>query len=67
MFRELNIKPQDNCVSAFPALALAIALTYVIGDLYRPHLPLWISIAFDVVICIVLYKVTHHYLRKLRD
>jgi hypothetical protein len=54
-------------VSAFPALALAIALTYVIGDLFRPHLSQPFSAIVDVVLCIVIYKITNHYLRKLRD
>lgn len=54
-------------VSAFPALALAIALTYVIGDLFRPHLPQPISIVLDILLCFVLYKIANHYLRKLRE
>lgn len=54
-------------VSAFPALALAIALTYVIGDFFRPHLPQPISIMADIALCFVLYKVTNHYLRQLRE
>jgi len=54
-------------VSAFPALALAIALTYVIGDLFRPHLPQPLSILVDIVLCFVIYKVTNHYLSKLRE
>lgn len=54
-------------MSAFPALALAIALTYVIGDFFRPHLPQPISIVVDIVLCFVIYKVTNHYLSKLRE
>ena len=54
-------------MSAFPALALAIALTYVIGDLFRPHLPQPLSILVDIVLCFVIYKVTNHYLSKLRE
>ncbi|MCR6652776.1 MAG: hypothetical protein NVV73_15420 [Cellvibrionaceae bacterium] len=54
-------------MSAFPSLALAIALTYVIGDLFRPHLPQPFSALVDIVLCIVIYKITNHYLRKLRD
>jgi ABC-type dipeptide/oligopeptide/nickel transport system permease subunit len=54
-------------VSAFPSLALAIALTYVIGDLFRPHLSQPFSAIVDIVLCIVIYKITNHYLRKLRD
>ena len=63
----LNLDRRIIRVSAFPALALAIALTYVIGDFFRPHLPQPISIVLDVVLCFVLYKVTNHYLSKLRE
>jgi hypothetical protein len=63
----LNLDCRIVRVSAFPALALAIALTYVIGDFFRPHLPQPISIVVDIVLCFVIYKISHHYLNKLRE
>lgn len=54
-------------MSAFPALALAIALTYVLGDFFRPFLPLPISMILDIALCFALYKIANHYLKKLRE
>lgn len=54
-------------MSAIPALALAVALTYVIGDLYRPYLPGAVSILVSGVVCLVLFKVTNHYLKALKE
>jgi hypothetical protein len=54
-------------VSAFPALALAIALTYVLGDFFRPFLPRPLGWALDILLCFALYKISHYYLSKLRE
>lgn len=54
-------------MSAFPALALAIALTYLVGDLYRPYLPRGIGYIVDFALCAVIFRVTHLYLKKLKD
>lgn len=54
-------------VSAFPALALAIALTYVLGDFFRPFLPRPLGWLLDIALCFALYKITYYYLSKLRE
>lgn len=54
-------------MSAFPALALAIALTYVLGDFFRPFLPRPLDWALDILLCFALYKISHYYLSKLRE
>ena len=50
-----------------PPLLLSVALTYVIGDLYRPHLSTALHLVLDLVICIVLYRIANHYFSNLRD
>ncbi len=54
-------------MSAFPALALAIALTYVLGDVFHPFLPQPVNILLDIGLCFALYKISNHYLKKLRE
>jgi hypothetical protein len=70
LIRERLIFPtpiEDTGLSAFPALTLAIALTYVLGDFFRPFLPRPLGWMLDIALCFVLYKITHHYLSKLRE
>ena len=50
-----------------PALALAIALTYVLGDFFRPFLPRPLGWLLDIALCFALYKITYYYLSKLRE
>lgn len=54
-------------MSAFPALALAIALTYLIGDVYRPYLPKGLAYLIDFAVCVVVFRFTHLYLKKLKE
>lgn len=54
-------------MSAFPAMALAIALTYVVGDLYRPTLGFWLSVPIDLVLCFVIFRVSNKYLKALKE
>jgi hypothetical protein len=58
---------RDIGVSAFPALALAIALTYVLGDFFRPFLPRPLGWILDIALCFVIYKISYYYLSKLRE
>lgn len=49
------------------SIALAVALTYAVGDLYGKFLPTWLAWIVDGIVCLVLYKVTHHYLQNLKE
>lgn len=50
-----------------PPLLLAIAVTYLLGDLYRPHLPMAAYLMLDLVLSIVLYRIANHYFSNLRS
>ena len=52
---------------AMLSLALAVALTYVIGDVYAPLMPVWLAWICDIGVCFVLYKIASHYLKSLKD
>jgi hypothetical protein len=54
-------------MSAFPALALAIALTYVIGDAYRPLLPRALSFLLDMGLVLILFLISNRYLKNLKE
>lgn len=49
------------------SLALACALTYACRDIYAGFLLNWMSWLVDAVVCIVLYRLTSHYLKNLKD
>jgi hypothetical protein len=54
-------------MSAFPALALAIALTYLIGDLYRPFLPQFISYGADLTLAAIVFLTANRFLKGLKE
>ncbi len=51
----------------FISLALAIALTYVIGDLYISLVPTPVAWGFDFIVCAVIYRLTVIYLKRLKE
>ncbi len=55
-------------MTALPAGALAAALTFAIGDSLKDHISsvvfFWIITS---VIFVVIYKISHHYLKSLKD
>lgn len=53
-------------MSAFPALALAIAMTYMLGDLYRPYMPKGLGYMIDLGLCLLVFRFTHRYLKNLK-
>lgn len=54
-------------MSAFPALALALALTYLLGDLYRPYVPKGVGYMIDLALCALVFRFTYRYLKNLKD
>lgn len=53
-------------MTAFPALVLAVALTYAFGDVYRPVLPKVVAYTLDLVVCLLVFRVANSYLKKLK-
>lgn len=54
-------------MSAFSALVLAVALTYAIGDIYRPYLPKAAALGLDLLVCLAIFRAAHAYLKHLKD
>jgi hypothetical protein len=54
-------------MSAFPALALAIAMTYLVGDLYRPFVPQLVSYMLDLVLAAGVFMVANRVLKELKE
>lgn len=54
-------------MSAFSALVLAVALTYAVGDFYRPYLPKAAALGLDLLVCFALFRASHTYLKHLKD
>ncbi len=48
------------------ALVLACTLTYALSDTIYPHVPYALGIGLSLLLLIVTYKVTAHYLASLR-
>lgn len=53
-------------MTAFPALVLAVALTYAVGDLYRPYVPAFFAYLLDLIIGVVIFRFTNSYLKRLK-
>ncbi len=55
-------------MTALPAGALAAALTFAIGDTLKNHISsavvFWIITG---IVFVVIYKISHHYLKSLKD
>lgn len=54
-------------VTAIPAMALAAALTYVLVDFVEPHLNTALYWVASIVLFLVIYKVSNHILKSLKD
>jgi hypothetical protein len=58
---------RGGIMSAFPALALAIAMTYLVGDLYRPFVPQLVSYMLDLVLAAGVFMVANRVLKELKE
>lgn len=54
-------------MNGLTALILAIALSYVIGDFFRPYLPGPLSWVVYLVSCLVIFKVANRYFKYLKE
>lgn len=54
-------------MTAIPAMALAAALTYVLVDFVEPHLNTALYWVASIVLFLVIYKVSNHILKSLKD
>ena len=54
-------------MSAFPAFALAAALTWVVADFLNGFLPTVLTVPLGLVLCFVIFRVVNHYLKTLKE